>query len=215
VNGSRLRAGLGAVVAVLLASCGGGSGSSQGGSSNAFVFLTVDLAAVGAITSNLDSPQISTTVCALFANNLKNPTVTAPTPLDNVQITSYTVTFTRFDGGEPPGPFTINTSFTVPAGQAGTNGGPVTNNTAAVLVVLVPAGAKRAPPLHNPRPPLPLNSTATIVFQGRDGRGQRHEVEAAVTVVFLADDQTAEAVPGCTGPAPAPVPTPTPTPTPT
>jgi hypothetical protein len=212
VNGSRFRAGLGAVVAVLLASCGGGSGSSQGSSSNAFVFLTVDFAAVGAVTSNLDSPQISTTVCALFTNNLKNPTVTAPTPLDNVQITSYTVSFTRFDGGPPPGPFTINTSFTVPAGQAG-QGGAVSNNTVAVLVVLVPAGAKRAPPLFNPRPPLPSNTTATIVFQGRDGRGQRHEVEAAVTVVFLADDQTAETVPGCTGPAPTPVPTPTPTPT--
>jgi hypothetical protein len=209
-----LRSGLGAVVAVLLASCGGGSGSSQGSSSNAFVFLTVDFGATGAVTSNLDSPLVSTTVCAFFTNNLKNPTVTAPTPLDNVQITSYTVTFTRFDGDTPPGPFTINTSFTVPAGQV-SNAGVPSNNTVAVLVILVPAGAKREAPLFNPRPRLPLNTTATILFQGRDGRGQRHEVQAAVTVVFAANDQAAEATPGCSSPAPTPVPTPTPTPTPT
>jgi hypothetical protein len=184
---------------VLLAGCGGGSGSSQGGSSNAFVFLTVNLATVGAVTSNLDSPQISTTVCATFQNNLKNPTVTAPTPLDDIQVTSYTITFTRFDGGTPPGPFTINTAFTVPAGTAGGQGqATVINNTARALVIVVPAGAKREAPLHNPRPRLPLNTTAELFFQGRDGRGQRHEARAAVTVVFLADDVTAETVPACT-----------------
>ena len=82
--------------------------------------------------------------------------MTAPTSLDDVRITSYTVTFTRFDGGTPPGPFTINTAFTVPAGQAGCRGRRrSSNNTASALVVLVPAGSKREPPLHNPRPLLP------------------------------------------------------------
>ena len=197
MSGRWFHSGLCAAVTVLLAGCGGGSGSSQTGSSNAVNFLTVSLNQVGAVTSNLDSPTISTTICAGFQNNPKNPTLTAPTSLDDIRITSYTVTYTRFDGGTPPGPFTFNTALIVPAGQAGGMGqAPVVNNTANALVVILPAGSKRQPPLSNPRPLLPLNTTATLSFRGEDNRGQRHEASAAVTVVFLADT-VAEVVPAC------------------
>jgi hypothetical protein len=144
-------------------------------------------------------------VCVAITNTLKNPTVTAPTVLDNVTITSYTVSFTRFDGGSPPGPFTLGTSFSIPAGTPG---------TATNVIVIVPAQAKREPPL-NPRPRLPLSTTADIVFQGRDGRGNRLSTQGALTVNFVATGDTAEAQPsGCSAPT-SPTPTPTPTVTPT
>ncbi len=183
-----------ATAVLLLAGCGS-SGSGQSGS--AFTFLTVDLATVGAVNSNLDFPNVSTTVCATLRNNLKNPTVTAPTSLDDILITSYTVTIRRFDDGQPPGPFTFNTAFTAPAGRVDATSG-IGGNTARVLVVIVPAGAKREAPLHNPRPRLPLNTQADFVFNGRDGRGQRHTAQASVTLVFIADDSTAETIPACT-----------------
>lgn len=184
-------------LALLLTACGGGSG--HGGSG--FTFLNVELFSisgstpVGAVNSNLDRSNVSTTVCATLSNNLKNPTVTTPSPLDNVTITSYTVTFTRFDGGAVPGPFTFNTAFTVPAGtvSTGTSGTTQTGNTAKIPVVLVTAQAKREPPLSNPRPNLPLSATAHVIFRGRNGRGQDTSAEGTISVNFIADeaDETA------------------------
>ncbi len=195
-----------ALTLLLLAACGGG-GSGQSGS--AFVFLSVAQITgnngQGSANSSLDDPGASTAVCVAVTNTLKNPTVSAPTVLDNVTITSYTVSFSRFDGGPPPGPFTLNTSFSVPAGTPG---------SATATIVIVPANVKREPPL-NPRPGLPLGTTATIVLQGRDGRGNRLSTQGALTVTFVAG-VTQEAQPtGCAAPAPSPSPTPTPTGTPT
>ncbi len=177
-------------LALVVAACGG-SGSGQSGS--AFTFLTVDLAPVGSVISNIDAGDLSTTVCARFRNNLKNPTVTAPSPLDDVQITSYTVTFQRFDGGTPPGPFTFNTSFRVPAGTL--SDGTLSGNQQDALIVVVPASAKHEAPLRNPPPRLPLSTQADLVFKGQNGRGQRLTTEASLTVVFVSDTQ--ETPPTC------------------
>ena len=63
--------------------------------------------------------QNTTTIaCVALRNNLKNPTITAPSPLDNVIIQSYTVTLTRLSGTGPNGPFTFGTAVLVPAGTA-------------------------------------------------------------------------------------------------
>lgn len=201
MNADRLRSHMAslllATAVALLTGCGGGSG--HGGSD--FTFLNVDLfsvsgaSPVSVVNSNLDRSNVSTTVCATLSNNLKNPTVTTPSPLDNVSITSYTVTFTRFDGGAVPGPFTFNTAFTVPAGtvSTGTSGTTQTGNTAKIPVVLVTAQAKREPPLSNPRPNLPLSATAHVIFRGRNGRGQDTSAEGTISVNFIADeaDETA------------------------
>lgn len=201
MNADRVRSRTGLVLlsaVALLATACGGSGSGHGGSG--FIFVTINKITTnsgsGAANSSLDDSATSTAVCVTFANNLKNPTVTAPTSLDNVTITTYTVSFTRFDGGEPPGPFTINTAFTVPAGTISGTPAVPTSNTVNVLVVLVPAQAKRQPPLDS-LPRLPLSTTAEIVFKGRDGRGQKHEVQGAITVNFIGGVET-EAVPTCT-----------------
>ena len=134
----------------------------------------------------------ATTACATLRNNLKNPTITTPTSLDNVIIQSYTVTLTAAGGGSLPGPFTFATSALVPAGLVANNvlGG----NTATFPVVLVPAGAKLDPRL---RPPtrLPLVATAEVTFRGRDGRGTPVETEGAATVVFVSGSE--EATPTC------------------
>ncbi|MBI4011924.1 MAG: hypothetical protein HY359_06435 [Candidatus Rokubacteria bacterium] len=185
-------------LALLLTACGGGSG--HGGSG--FTFLNVDLFSVsgstpvGAVNSNLDTANVSTTVCVTLSNNQKNPTVTAPTPLDNVTITSYTVTISRFDGGPAPGPFNFNTAFTVPAGTIAANATSVSGNTARIPVVLVPAQAKREPPL-DPRPRLPLSTTADIVFRGRNGRGDDMSAEGTISLNFISDETTAEAPASC------------------
>jgi len=200
VNADRVRSraalALVPAVALLLAACGGGSG--HGGSG--FTFLNVDLFSVsggtpvGAVNSNLDTSNVSTTVCVTLSNNLKNPTVTTPSPLDNVTITSYTVSINRFDGGPEPGPFSFNTAFTVPAGTP--SGTTSTPNTARIPVVLVPAQAKREPPLGNPRPQLPLSTTADVVFQGRTGRGDKVSAQGTINLNFIADD-TAETPATC------------------
>jgi hypothetical protein len=211
VNVDRIRSGAArlpwpALALLLLAACGSG-GSGQSG--NAFVFLSVAQITgndgQGSASSSLDDPGISTAVCVAITNTLKNPTVSAPTVLDNVTITSYTVSFSRFDGGPPPGPFTLNTSFSVPAGTPG---------SATATIVIVPANVKREPPL-NPRPHLPLGTTATIVLQGRDGRGNRLSTQGALTVTFVAGVTQESPPAGCAAPAPSPSPTPTPTGTPT
>jgi hypothetical protein len=176
------------VVAAALTGCDGSSGSGQRGS--AFVFLTVDFSTGGTVAAVNSSIEMmtSTIACATLRNNLKNPTITTATSLDNVIIQSYTVTLTAAGGGSLPGPFTFGTSVLVPAGGAQT-----------VPVVLVPAGAKLDPRL---RPPtrLPLVATAEVTFRGRDGRGTPVETEGAVTVIFGLEETTAT----CAGVTPPP-----------
>ena len=111
--------------------------------------------------------------CVTLRNNLKNPTVTAGTALDNVTVRSYTVTITPLTGGSLGGPFTFGTAVLVPAGTVAT--GVVSNNTATFAVVLVPAGSKGSPGTA---------ATVEITFRGRDGRGQAVETDGAVTVLF-------------------------------
>ena len=119
---------------VLLAACEGGSGQSG----SAFVFLTVDGFSLtgGALVSSVPSSTVqgtTTTACVTLRNNLKNPTVTVGTALDNVTVQSYTLTL---DGRT----FIFGTAVLVPAGTVLT--GVVSNNTATFSVILVPAGAK-------------------------------------------------------------------------
>lgn len=188
---------LGAVL-LLLAGCGSsGSGSQTGG---AFVFLTVDGFSLGGglpdhavalVQSFLQDPGVSTQVCVTLRNNPKNPTVTTPTTLDHVVVESYTVSFTRADGGPPPGPFTFSVSVLVPAGTIAN--GVLSGNTAQFPIVLVPARAKRLPPLF-PFPRLPNRATAEVFFVGRDGRGQRVETRGAVAVSFEGDGDDARAI---------------------
>jgi hypothetical protein len=156
-------------VAFLLAACGGGSGQSG----NAFVFLTVDGFSLsgGAIVSSVPSStaqSTTTTACVTLRNNLKSPTVTSPSALDNVTVQSYTL---ALDGQS----FTFGTAVLVPAGTATTDTESVSGNTATFSVTLVPAGAKGS---------AGTTATAELRFQGRDGRGQSVEAEGAVTVVF-------------------------------
>jgi hypothetical protein len=125
-------------------------------------------------------------------NNLKNPTVTTPTTLDNVVINSYTVTLTALDGSPLPGsPFTFSTAVTVPAGSLGSESTAVSGNTATFAVILVPAQVKRDPALRSMR--LPLNATAEVTFKGRDGRGQGVDTEGAIGVLIVreGDDDVA------------------------
>jgi hypothetical protein len=162
-------------IATLLGACEGGSGQSG----TAFVFLTVDGFSLSgaAIVSSVPSSTASgttTTACVTLRNNLKNPTVTAPTALDNVTIRSYTVTITPLTGGSPGGPFTFGTAVLVPAGTVSATA-PISGNTARFAVVLVPAGSKGSPG---------TSATVEITFKGRDGRGQAVETEGAVTVLF-------------------------------
>lgn len=183
----RPRAGLSALLlataAVLLTGCGSSGSGPQTGS--AFVFLTVDgfslsgASGNAAFGSSLDDDGNPTTACVTLRNTQKNPTVTDPTPLDSIVIDSYTVSYPI----EGLGPFVFNTSVFVPVGTVA-DSGQASGNTARFQIFLVPIEAKRRPPLR-PSPPLPNTTTATVVFRGRDGRGQRVSTEAATTVVFL------------------------------
>ncbi len=182
----RPRAGLSALllatVTVLLTGCGSSGSGPQTGS--AFVFLTVDGFSLSAATANaafgssLDDDANPTTACVTLRNTQKNPTVTAPTPLDSIVIDSYTVSYPI----EGLGPFVFNTSVLVPVGTVAS--GQASGNTARFQIILVPPEAKRRPPLR-PFPPLPNRTTATVVFRGRDGRGQRASTEGATTVIFI------------------------------
>jgi hypothetical protein len=174
-------------VAVLLAACEGGSGQSG----SAFVFLTVDGFSLNgtAIVSSVPSSTVqssTTTACVTLRNNLKNPTVTASTVLDNVIVQSYTLTL----NGRA---FTFGTAVLVPAGTVNTTTGTLSGNTATFSVVLVPAGAKG---------PAGTGAAAELTFRGRDGRGHSVEAEGAVTVLFqsgLTSDSTCSVATGGTG----------------
>jgi hypothetical protein len=175
-------------MAVLVAACGG-----SGQSGSAFVFLTIDRFSLDgqtatATVSSSTNPGTTTTVCVTLRNNPKNPTVTAPTGLDNVTIRSYTVTFTPVSGGGVPGSFTVGTAVLVPAGTL-TNGA-LGGNTATFPVVVVPAGKKSS---------AGTIATAEFTFQGRDGRGQSVEVEGAVTVMFVSGADSVVTCGGTTG----------------
>jgi hypothetical protein len=174
-----------------LASACGNSGSGQSGS--AFVSLSVDsFGAAGPVSSSIDDVNATTAVCVTLRNNLKNPTVTAATGLDDVVIQSYTVTITRLDGvAVPRTPFTIQTAVTIPAGRS--SDGIVSGNTASFAVILVPAQVKLEPALRQSR--FPVSATAVVDFQGRDGRGQRVETEGAVSLVFV--NQGTDTAPSC------------------
>jgi hypothetical protein len=196
VNASRLlpRFLLPATLAVALTGCGG-SGSGQSGS--AFVFLTVQLftpsgsTGISQVNSGLDDTR-STIACATLTNNLKNPTVTGPTSLDNVTITSYTVSLSRSDGGGTPGPFTFNAAFTVPAGRATSSTDPtISGNSVTVAVIVVPSEAKSE--LGGAR--RPLAGSSVLVFKGRDGRGQKVEAEGGISVTFISGDDPAVSCP--------------------
>jgi hypothetical protein len=165
-------------VVALLAGCDGGSGQSG----SAFVFLTVDGFSVGggAATGSVNSSVATgttTTACVTLRNNLKNPTITGSSALDNVVIQSYTLTLTLATGANLAGPLTFGAAALIPAGTV-TNG-VVSNNTGTFAVILVPANVKGgiAPGTA---------ATAQLRFRGRDGRGNSVETEGAVTVVFVA-----------------------------
>jgi len=198
-------------IAALLASCEGGSGQSG----SAFVFITVDgfSLASGSFTATVNSSidtGTTTVACVTLRNNLKNPTVTAGTALDNVTIQSYTVTLTSVTGGRLPGPFVFGTAVLVPAGTVATGAINSTNNTATFPVILVPASAKLDPSVRPPNQ-LPIIAPAEITFRVHAGRGNSVQTDGAVTVVFETGqpDDTAS----CAGAAPTPTPVPTPTPT--
>jgi hypothetical protein len=176
------------VLAALLAGC---DGSGQRGS--AFVSLSVDGFSVGgqavAVVAASQNQNSTTSACVTLRNNLKNPTVTAPTALDNVVIQSYTVTVRALDGRILVGPFTIGAAVLVPAGTA--TQGTVTGNTATFGVVLLPAVGK-------PTGVTRIVVTAEVVFRGRDGRGSSVETQGSVAIEILpeATDSTCGATAG-------------------
>lgn len=198
--GASRRASLLVLALVWLATACGDSGSVQSGS--AFIFLSVDAfslngtTSVASVSSFIEDLEAATQACATLRNNLKNPTVTAPTALDNVMIQSYTVRLIRPDGLLLGGPFTFNTSVLVPAGAVSSGNPTVSGNTAIVPVIVVPAPVKLSPKV---RPPvrLPLTVTADVVFKGHDGRGRDVEAEGSLAVVFQTTGTDAAAP--CTG----------------
>jgi hypothetical protein len=154
-------------VAMLVAACEGSSG--QHGS--AFVFLSVDgfstngTAFVASLPASTTQSS-TTTACVTLRNNIKNPTVAAPTALDNVTVQSYTL---KVNGQT----FTFGTAVLVPAGTV--TSGNIGGNTATFAVIVVPAGAKGGGGSV---------SAAEYTFRGRDGRGQSLSADGAVTVLF-------------------------------
>jgi hypothetical protein len=171
-------------VVVLLAACEGGSGQSG----SAFVFLSVDGFSINgtAFVSSIPSSTAqtsTTTACVTLRNNIKNPTVAAPTALDNVTVQSYTLSV----NGRT---FTFGTAVLVPASVTSGSGTSATTagNTATFAVVVVPAGAKGG---------AGSSSLAQFTFRGRDGRGQSVSTDGAVTVIF--EDGGSETTCGNTG----------------
>ena len=159
-------------IAALLAACEGGSGQSG----SAFTFLTVNGFSLNGtdFVSSVESSTASgktTSACVTLQNNLKNPTVTTSSALDNIIVTSYTVTVM-------PGPsFTIGTAVLVPSGTTTTTNGSTTNTpgTQTFSVVLVPAGSKG---------PAGTIANALITFRGKDGRGSSVQAQGGVAIEF-------------------------------
>jgi len=169
-------------IAGLLAACEGGSGQSG----SAFAFLSVDgfsLTPPGttgtAFLSSIPSstaPGTVTSACVTLRNNLKNPTVTGPSALDNITVESYTVTITSLNGGNL-GTFTIGTAVLVPTGSSTTTNGQTTNTpgTATFSVLLVPADSKGSPGTV---------ANVLIKFRGHDQRGSSVSAQGGVAVTF-------------------------------
>jgi hypothetical protein len=180
MNGSRRGVLAPLVLSLGLAACGGSGSNQTGSSGNAFTFLAVDSVTPSCATSALNASS-STVVTVTLSNNLKNPTLTTPTALDNVQIESYTVRLTRTDGGPSTGPFSQGTSITIPAGTVPSGGGALSGNQRGVPVIIVPADLKR-------EVGGPGSGAASIVLNGQNFRGQRLSVNASVVVNFVATD---------------------------
>jgi len=171
------RVGVLAAIAALLPACEGGSGQSG----SAFTFLTVDGFSLtpGSFVSSVPSstaPGTTTTACVTLRNNLKNPTVTASTALDNIIVQSYTVTITSLSGGNL-GTFTIGTAVLVPSGATTITNGQTTTTpgTATFSVLLVPSESKGSPGTV---------ANVLIRFRGHDQRGSSVQAEGGVAVVF-------------------------------
>jgi hypothetical protein len=181
-------------LAILLGACEGGSGQSG----SAFSFLNVDGFSLTANTfissvSSSTSQVTTTNVCVTLSNNLKNPTITSPSPLDNVTIQSYTL---RLNGRT----FTFGTAVLIPAGSVNMGNLVAGSNSRTFGVIAAPAGAKAG---------IGTSALAEYTFKGRNGRGQSVEAEGAITVVFSA---TAEQEPNCAGATTTPPPTTNPPP---
>jgi hypothetical protein len=191
-------------IVTLLAACEGGSGQSG----SAFTFLSVDgfsLSTTGSpIVSSIPSSTVAgttTTACVTLRNNLKNPTVTMSNALDNIIVTSYTVTITSLTGGRLGDPFTIGTAVLVPAGLSTTTNDQTSTgtSTATFSVLLVPSTSKGSPGTV---------ATVDIKFRGHDGRGSSVQAEGAVSVVFTSGLSPDTSCPPATAPTTPTTPTP-------
>ena len=178
----------------LLAGCEGGSGQSG----SAFVFLSIDgfsqtgTNIVSSVTSSTNQ-NTTTIACVTLRNNLKNPTITGPSPLDNVIIQSYTVTLPAA-GGRAVRPVHLRNSHPRSRGHGGGDDDITSSgNTQTAAIILVPAGAKGG---------AGTVATAEVRFSGHDGRGNSINEEGAVTVLFEAGAEATVSCGGGTAPTP-------------
>jgi hypothetical protein len=168
-------------LAILLGACEGGSGQSG----SAFSFLSVDGFSLTANTfissvSSSTSQVTTTNVCVTLSNNLKNPTITSPSSLDNVTIQSYTL---RLNGRT----FTFGTAVLIPAGSVNMGNLVAGSNSRTFGVIAAPAGAKGG---------AGATAVAEFTFKGRNGRGQSLQTDGAITVLFTGGSEPDAA---CTG----------------
>lgn len=166
-------------VLLLAAGCGLGGGSGSNSQSNAFVFITVEKFDPSTVTSKVGDKDTSETTTVTLRSNLRSPGLTTPSPLDDVLITSYSVTFSG--PGPVPNPFTRPVTIRVPAGTV--SDGTVSGNASeAVAIVVVQFGDKRTAPLNTIT--QTFQATASITFRGTDGRGNKVEAEGSLVVIF-------------------------------
>lgn len=174
-----MRRTFGLILLLLLgAGCGLGGGNGSNPQSSAFVFITVDKFDPASVNSRV-AQNVDDTTTVTLRNNLRSPSLTTPSTLDDVVITSYSVTFSG--PGPVPNPFTRAIVIRVPAGTVA-NGTVSGNVSEAVTIVVVQAGDKRIPPLSTIG--QTFRATATITFRGTDGRGSPVEATGSLTVVF-------------------------------
>jgi len=166
-------------ILLLAAGCGLGGGSSPNPQSSAFVFITVDKFDPSSVSSNVAQKNTDDTTAVTLRSNLRSPGLTTPSTLDDVVITSYSVSFSG--PGPVPAPFTRAIIIRVPAGTVA-NGTVSDNVSEAVTLVVVQATDKRTAPLNTIT--QTFQATATITFRGTDGRGSRVEASGGLVVVF-------------------------------
>ncbi|MBI2879879.1 MAG: hypothetical protein HYY19_09175, partial [Candidatus Rokubacteria bacterium] len=164
-------------ILLLAAGCGLGSGTGPDVQSSAFVFITVDKFEPGSISSNVAQTGVDDTTDVTLRSTPRG--LVAPFPLDDVLITSYSVSFSG--PGPVPNPFTRPTVIRVPAGTV-FNGTISGNVSEPVTIVVVQASDKRNPPLNTIS--QTFQATATIIFRGTDGRGSEVEATGSLVVVF-------------------------------